>query len=280
VLAGGYKALKALVRSRSLKFTRDYLAFGAAQSPEPEEASVRWWSGDGRPVYYRRGTSDLHIAYDVLFKPEQKSEYWLPEGLDPRVILDIGGNIGIVARYLAHRFPSARVHSFEPIPDNQRMLAKNAAESGNVVVHAYGLGAHDGTFEFRIPGSQEANRGSYSFVKEPLPGAVPVQARVRDVKAVLASLGSAHVDVIKIDVEGAEHQILHAIPDEVLARATWVYGELHSEQLDRRLPFGVLERLAAWFDIEVHKGLRKRNWFFDACNLRASDRFRRFRRAR
>lgn len=64
----------------------------------------------------------------------------------------------------------------------------------------------------------------------------------------------------------------------MLARALWVYGELHSENLNPGLAFGVLERLAPWFDIEVHKGLRKQNWFFDACNRTLSGRFRKFRR--
>lgn len=278
MLAQGFKALKALTRSRSLPYTRAYLSSGSP-TPTPGEASVDWWSGDGRPLHYRLGTSDVDIAYDVLFKPGRKSEYWLPDALDPKLILDIGGNIGVVARYLAYRFPGATVHSFEPIPDNQRMLAKNVTGC-NIVAHPYGLGARSGEFEFRTHASQQANRGSYSFVKDSSPDEAIVRAQVRSTKEVLAALGTVPIDVIKIDVEGAEHEIIHAIPDEILARTTWIYGELHSEQLDRRLPFGVLERLAAWFDIEVHKRLRKRNWFFDACNLSASERFRGFRRGR
>jgi hypothetical protein len=64
----------------------------------------------------------------------------------------------------------------------------------------------------------------------------------------------------------------------MLARTTWVYGELHGAVVDPRLAFALLERLAPWFDIEVHKPLRKQTWFFDACNRKESERFRGFRR--
>jgi len=107
-----------------------------------------------------------------------------------------------------------------------------------------------------------------------------VRGQVRAVAEVLGELGETRIDIIKIDVEGAEYEILEAFPDRVLAEATWIYGELHAEMAGAAPAFALLSRLARWFDIEVHKSLRKRNWFFDACSKRASERFRRFRRAR
>lgn len=61
---------------------------------------VRWRTGDGSPIAYRTGTSDVGLVYDILFKRGRKGEYWLPVELDARVILDIGANIGVTARYL------------------------------------------------------------------------------------------------------------------------------------------------------------------------------------
>lgn len=270
-----FKRLKALARTRSLSFTQDYVDPQGVDG----EASVRWWSGDGRALHYRPGTSDASIAYDILFKQGRKSEYWLPEDLQPRLILDIGGNIGVAARYLANLFPGATIHSFEPIPENYRLLQRNA-EGLPITVHPYGLGRASATLQFRVHPAQSTNRGFYSMTRAATEGDTIVQAEVRAVDQVLASLGSPKVDVIKIDVEGAEHEIIFAMPDQLLAGTDWIYGELHSEQIHPGLAFAVLERLAAWFDIEVHKSLRKRNWFFDACNKRVSERFRKFRRRR
>ena len=226
-------------------------------------------------MYYRPGTTDVSFVYDMLFKPGRKAEYWLPEELEPKVIFDIGGNIGIAARYLAHRFPRATVHSFEPIPQNCQLLERNVADA-NIRVHPYALGARSQTAEFHVLGAEQGRWGYYSLTRR---GDSSVRAEVRSVTDVLSELGDA-VDIIKLDVEGAEREIIGAFRDEVIARATWVYGELHTEDLDPKLAFEVLQRLATWFDIEVHKGLRKQNWFFDACNRKLSERYRGFRRGR
>lgn len=277
MLAKGFKAIKTLARSRSLNFTRDYLAREGRRLPVAPVA-VDWWSGDGRPLYYRPGTSDVSTAYDILFRPGRKAEYWLPEKFEPRLILDIGANIGFTARYLAHRFPGATVHAFEPIPDNLALLAQNVAETG-VLVHPFGLGTRSGSVEFRIHPAHQWNPGAYSIAREHDSSDIRVRAEVRSVNDALSMIGKGPIDVIKIDVEGAEGEIFRAFPDDVLASTTWIYGELHEVLVDSRSAFGVLERLAAWFDIETHKGLRKRTWFFDACNRNASKKFRSFRRA-
>ena len=78
-----------------------------------------------KPIYYRPGTSDPDVIYNVLLKPGKKAEYWVPDVVDPEVILDIGSNIGISAVYFASRYPKAGVYSFEPMPENFTLLSKN-----------------------------------------------------------------------------------------------------------------------------------------------------------
>ncbi len=94
--------LKVLLRSRSLAFTRD-------RSPERFApgalASLRW---RGRTVHYRPGSSDPEVIYKILLKGGKKAEYFVPESAAPRVIWDIGANIGAAALYFAERFPQAR----------------------------------------------------------------------------------------------------------------------------------------------------------------------------
>lgn len=263
------KALKVLARTHSLEFTRDYLG-----RKRNGEAAVAWWNGDGRPVHYRPGTSDVSIVYDILFR---KSEYWLPEGLAPRCILDIGGNIGVAARYLAWRFPRAELHSFEPVPDNLALMHRNL-EGSAIRAHGYGLGGTTGEFDFHTPADAPGDVSGYSRFGTAGAASRTVRAGIRAVGDALRDLGLDAIDVIKIDVEGAENDIISAFPDELLSRVTWVYGELHGAAVDPALAFGLLQRLAPWFDIEVHKPLRKQTWFFDACNRQASANFRSFRR--
>ena len=52
------------------------------------------------------------------------------------------------------------------------------------------------------------------------------------------------VDMIKIDTEGAEHDILTGFPEDVISRVSVIVGELHSVKDDETLAF-----LSRWFDI-------------------------------
>ena len=269
------KFLKVALRARSPAFARAYAE--AARGEGRGLGRYAWRAGDGGEIAFRRGTSDLGLIYDILLKPGDKGEYWLPPALEPRTILDIGGNIGVASRYLAHRFPGARVHAFEPVPANVALLRQNASHSGRIEVHAYALGGEDGELSLSLPDASGFNQGGYSAFAG---GAAGLRAPVRRVEGALAEAGIDSVDVIKIDTEGAEYAILSAFPERVLAGAKWIYGELHSDGVSQAADFRTLDYLSRWFDIETAKSVRKRNYFFDACRRDLAPAFRDFRRFR
>lgn len=273
------KILKVALRSRSLSFAADYRATESSARRGDGVATYAWRAGDGARVHYRRGTSDVGLIYDVLLKPGAKAEYWLPGGFEPACILDIGGNIGVASRYLAHRFPQAQVHAFEPVPENLELLQRNAACNPRIRAYGFGLGPESGQLRLAAHDPSGYNRGGYSLFAG-APDAPGVIAPIRKVAGALEELGIDRVDVIKIDTEGAEHSILSAFPEALIARAQWIYGELHSEGIARPSDFKVLDYLARWFSIEVHKPLRKKNYFFDACRRDLAERMRGFSRYR
>ena len=67
---------------------------------------------NGNKVYYRTGSSDMSLIYEILLKSKYKSEYFFPKQINPKVILDIGGNIGVASIYLASIFPEATIYTF------------------------------------------------------------------------------------------------------------------------------------------------------------------------
>lgn len=270
------KILKVLWRSRSLSFAADYRA---STRHRGGRGVYTWRTGDGADVHYRPGTSDVGIIYDVLLKPGPKAEYWLPEALRPLTILDIGGNIGVTSRYLAHRFPDAQIHSFEPVPANLEFLRSNTVGKRQIRVHPYALGPADGEIALTSPDPSGYNQGGYSAFAG-APGDKTLFAPVRSVESALRDTGIGSVDVIKIDTEGAEYSILSAIPEELLGGARWIYGELHSESIAQRADFKVLDFLSRWFEFDVYKPVRKKNYFFDGCRRDLCVKFRKFSRYR
>ena len=157
-------------------------------------------------------------------------------------------------------------------------MRRNAA-GPRIHVHEYGLGSEDGEFEFTIPLMDQTNEGGYSrFAGKPVEGGRVVKGRLRKTAKVLEELGIAAIDLIKIDTEGAEFDILTSFPDAVLAKVSWIYGELHSNNLDVPSPFRVLDHLSTWFEVELAKPMRAKNPFFDACNSARYPEFKSFAR--
>lgn len=246
-------ALKWWLRSRSFRFMRDREVAARAR-----RAGVYLWQG--RQIHYRPGTSDTDLIYKVLLKPGRKAEYWVPEWLQPRVILDIGGNIGVASIYFAHRFPDARIYAFEPIPENVALLRRNTAGCANVQVCPIALGATDGTVS--INGSDDPhNFGGFSFFQAGSDTGRKISVEQRRPDTALRDLKLDQIDLIKIDTEGSEYNILTAFDPDLLRRTKWVIGELHGEK-----DFELLAFLSPWFDIAARKSMGKRLFMFTAAN--------------
>ena len=246
--------LKVLLRSRSLAFTRDR---APARYVPGAVASFAW---RGRTVHYRPGSSDAEVIYKILLKGGRKAEYWVPDSAAPRVIWDIGANIGAAALYFAARFPGARIHCFEPARGNFEMLERNVAPNPAIRAHHAALGASNG--ELEIHASDNArNFGGFSFHYDGA-AVVPVErVPMLTAERVIAAGQAPAPDFIKIDVEGAEYDILTAFPRELLGQVRWIVGELHGKR-----SFALLEYLSEWFDFETRKALGKRLFGFCARN--------------
>lgn len=248
--------LKYLARSRSAAFVR-------AMSPA-EPVRVGQLAFRGRPLYYRSGTSDPHLIYGILLKRGKKAEYRFPERLRPRVILDVGANIGVTSILFAHLFPDAIVHAIEPVPSNYELLRRNAAPWPAIRTHAIALADRDGEMQL-IASPYAGNQGGFSLYQRGAPADTPrVTVPACTPARFLADHGISQVDLIKIDTEGAESLILRAFDPAVLARTTWITGELHGED-----DFELLAYLSAWFDVELKKMFKKPLFIFRACNKKA-----------
>ena len=125
-------------------------------------------------------------------------------------VLDIGAHIGVHSLTAARRLGEVgggRVVAFEPAPDSAANLRRAAERNGlDVEVVTAAAGACAGTIELRASTAYDpADAGVRSSEGDgPVVAAVPVVA----VDAWLAEHGSPRVDVVKIDVEGAETEVL------------------------------------------------------------------------
>lgn len=244
------KKLKILLRSRSLSFTRDFDRFGGEGV----------FPVNGNPIHYRSGSSDTNLVYDILIKQGHKAEYWIPEAVQPEVILDIGANIGLTAVYFAMRYPNARIYSFEPVEENYKLLQKNTQAFENVTTLNYALGDTDGTLTF-YASDDTKNFGGGSLHEIGVDTGRQQLISVKETSSALKELGIHKADLIKIDTEGAEYEIFRSMDPAIYKDAQWIIGELHGVN-----DFSFLSMLEDKFDISVKKQINKRLFMFNACN--------------
>ena len=245
--------LKAWYRSGSWSFARDLL-----ESNRFSANHLATYRYCGHDIHYRPGSSDSRLIYEILLKPGHKSHYFLPGPLQPEMILDIGGNIGIAAIYLANRYPQAKIHTFEPVPANFVLLKRNTAPYPAITAHHLALGQQDGTMNMAMAGR---NFGGGSLARSAIDKEEEICVTLRNTAHLLAELAIERADIIKIDTEGYEYPILTSMPESLLAQATWIVGELHGCD-----DFKLLDYLEQWFFVDVKKTLNISLANFHACN--------------
>jgi FkbM family methyltransferase len=236
-------------------------SFSFAKDIRNKTNKLKTYIWNGNKVYYRTGSSDMSLIYEILLKSKEKSEYFFPKQINPKVILDIGGNIGIASIYLASIFPEAAIYTFEPLHDNFKILKKNTQQYTNIKIFNIGLGSKNGNFKVYLSDNPD-NFGGASFYPE-IGGNKDesyIKCEVKNINEVLKELKLNSIDLIKIDTEGAEYDILYTLKGEILRDTSWITGELHGNQ-----DFELLNYLnSLGFSISLKKEIDNRLSIFHA----------------
>ena len=119
------------------------------------------------------------------------------------VVLDIGGFKGDYAASISNKF-GCFIHVFEPMKDQARYIGNRAKKNPKVSVHPVGVGGKTEDITIYIPkGKDEATMhpGDTEIAKEE-------QIKVIDIAEVFDSLELDHVDLMKLNIEGAEFDLL------------------------------------------------------------------------
>lgn len=140
------------------------------------------------------------------------------------VVMDIGANIGVHTIGCAIRVgPEGRVHSFEPCGDTAQYLKDNVKLNAlsNVRVVEEAVADRAGTSEFYVfPDGKDVYNSLGAEVRpiESLKAQKKVHVRVTTIDEYCSQWGIDRVDLLKVDVEGAEERVLRGA-DSVLRRS-------------------------------------------------------------
>jgi FkbM family methyltransferase len=168
--------------------------------------------------------------------------------------LDVGANVGIFACDFAHRFEE--VVAFEPVPATRDCLAANAPR--NVRIEPYAISDQDGLLNmYQTPSSGASFVCSHPDVTTPFDELdadkiVEVEARTID------SFEFDAVDLIKLDIQGAEYPALVGARETILRHRPVVMVEEKAASVDKVGPevhAAQLEQIARTAELLVSYGM-------------------------
>ncbi len=150
----------------------------------------------------RKNTSDFGILNEVLIMHEY-SQY-IQNLNSSSCIVDFGAQGGSFSIFMAHRLKCS-VFSFEPEPNNYQLLLENInLNSLSTLIKPFNYAISDQNKKGILYRSNNQNQGIHSRFKVTTN---PIEIDCISLQKVLEFV-NLPIDLLKIDIEGAEHEIL------------------------------------------------------------------------
>jgi FkbM family methyltransferase len=129
-----------------------------------------------------------------------------------------------------HDHFGVRIDAFDPTPRSLKWLQARGVPSW-FHLHPIGLAGQDGAARFRPPA--KASHVSFAMLNEAvnLAGAADITVDVRCLTTLASQLGHRAIDLLKMDIEGAEYDVIHTLSTQrILPRQLLV--EFHHRHPD------------------------------------------------
>ena len=168
---------------------------------------VRMIRLDGTNIYIRTNTPDLIVAISTLFE----KEYNYIHSINPKTIIDAGGNIGTSAIFFAKKYPNALIITVEPEESNFDLLLKNTSNFKNIVaIKAAIWGVNDKrTIQNRFTGNWGYTISDTHNKTE----STGQKINCITIRSLIEEYNIDTIDILKMDIEGGEKNVLENSSD-------------------------------------------------------------------
>lgn len=149
----------------------------------------------GREIYY----GGVHESAETAFLRSRVES--------TSICCDIGANVGYYSLLFASLAREGTVHSFEPVPLNFYVLCTNRLLNhfSNLIANPCAVGDANGTVGFVVSRDSAFSSLVNTGIK---PMAMEISVPITRLDAYCEANGVSRIDVLKVDVEGAEGRVL------------------------------------------------------------------------
>ena len=189
----------------------------------------------------------LHNAADELMLVSILAGKTYPpvKQIQPKVIMDIGANVGSTSVFFGLTYPQALIYAFEPTTMNFQLLEKNTDTFANIKVFNVGVLDKDVLAPIFF---NSKNPGSNSLYPEGRFFEGSEEAQFISLNSFMMDNGVACIDILKIDTEGCEVTILESIVNKI-PDISVIYVEYHTKNHGHT----ITELLSASHQLHHHK---------------------------
>ena len=166
-------------------------------------------------------------------------EYIFNELRPGDIAVDCGANVGLITELMARR--GAEVHAFEPDPNAFAVLSDKFADVANVTCHNVAVSNQTSKLKLYFREEHETDPVKFSVGSTLNPGKTDinhdmfVEVDVVPLADYIAQFG--HVRILKLDIEGAEVDVLDDLLNKDLLRCVdLTLVETHEEWIPNTIP--------------------------------------------
>ncbi|MFH1522437.1 MAG: FkbM family methyltransferase [Patescibacteria group bacterium] len=211
-----------------------------------------------RGIYLRQGTSDTTVyqeifingCYDICIKKlsSQKS-----------IVVDLGSHIGVFSTRCSPK--CKQVFAYEAQPDNYNLAVKNIKNKSINNVKLYNLAAWSSSGQkIKLASDSEQLTGEHAIkINSSSVSDKEWLVKTIAVEDIFNENNIKYCDLLKLDIEGAEYEVLFSTPSYIFNKTKAICLEYHPD-LTKKHTKEDLEELLKGFGFRVYETIIKKNY--------------------
>lgn len=200
---------------------------------------------------------DRDVIDYVFFKEYHVSSYCNPENLN-LTIVDLGSNIGLTILHFKKHYPNAIIYGFEMDTDNYNLAIENCKHLTNVYLTNAAVWINKGMIKY----NKRLYSDAYAIDATNEDNELAEKIKCLTIQNIIEDNKIESIDILKMDIEGAEIDILNEENLEWIYKVKYLNIEFHNisetelqsyKELIEKRGFVVAKNKKHWCSLEAVK---------------------------